>query len=356
MKIIVFLKNIVFLLMLATIFAGCNKKTNNEADENATKEKFCTFLNEENMDKTIPFVDEFLSRLAAGLDDEQQLQVLVAWLKSQPCIVDAVLILYGNETPPMSEIELSFDENEMTKRFIMTVSMEKPLKIAGYREYETISLESTKWKLAGYFDVVSNTFQESELNDCDMCHNLVFDEEFNTFFVAGERANNSYITCYLGNYTVNYSLSTIRLEIDKPDVVNDNNEIYFGCLSEVQTFELKADELKLYYNDKNKYILLNQINCTRPMWSVRLILKPQADENYLAIEDPEILVLVSNHKVTLRQSAPGAKNPELLLYYDLIGTECNKEFTIKDFLATGKFENGVYEYSIAYPGNSKQNL
>ena len=130
-------KTTTLLLIMAAIFAGCNKQPSNAYNETAEKEKFCSFVNIKNIDKTIPIVNEFLSRLSAGLDDEQQLQILVTWLQSCTCIVDAaVLSQPGNETLPVSEILISFDENGITKELIMDVLMEKPLKITEYRKYE----------------------------------------------------------------------------------------------------------------------------------------------------------------------------------------------------------------------------
>ena len=78
-------------------------------------------------------------------------------------------------------------------------------------------------------------------------------------------------------------------------------------------------------------------------WSVRLKLKLQADESYLATRDPEIRTLIAKHRVIFQLCFPGANNPELLLFYDLKGKD-NKENVINDFLATGKFEDDVYEY------------
>jgi len=87
-------------------------------------------------------------------------------------------------------------------------------------------------------------------------------------------------------------------------------------------------------------------------WSVRLKLKPQTDESYLPTEDPVIKALLLKHGVKMKQTFPGAKNPEQLLYYDLTVSgntdKESKERFIKDFLATGKFEDDVYEYGIAH--------
>ena len=86
-------------------------------------------------------------------------------------------------------------------------------------------------------------------------------------------------------------------------------------------------------------------------WAVRLILKPQEDKSYLATKDPEIKVLVEKYDLEFYQTCEGFENPELLLYYDLVRRDCdnsNKINAIKNFLATGKFQDCVYEYEIAY--------
>ena len=86
---------------------------------------------------------------------------------------------------------------------------------------------------------------------------------------------------------------------------------------------------------------------------VKIKLKPQSDKNYVATEDAKMMQLASKHGVTMKQSwwLPST-NPELYLYYDLrvkgSTSKESKENFIKDFLATGKFEDEVYEYEIAY--------
>jgi len=88
-------------------------------------------------------------------------------------------------------------------------------------------------------------------------------------------------------------------------------------------------------------------------WVVKIKLKPQADENYLPTEDPEIIVLLSKHGVTMTQVWPDPKAPrEFLSYYNLRGlgtmSEESKANCIADFLATGKFEDEVFEYGISH--------
>jgi hypothetical protein len=103
-------------------------------------------------------------------------------------------------------------------------------------------------------------------------------------------------------------------------------------------------------------------NCEKPVsqvsqeipWVVKLKLKPQTDESYLPTEDPEIKTLLSKHDVTMTQTMPpGPRSiPELLSYYDIRGkgsmSKKSKENCIADFLATGKFEDEVFEYGISH--------
>jgi len=144
-KIIIFYKSVLFLLIMAVFISGCNKQP---FDENAAKQNLCIFLNVDNINQTIPIVNEFLRNLSSKLSEEQQLQKLEEWLQSCTCILGAaVLIQSGNETPPVSEIAFSFDENKTTKYFIMDISMKNPLKTTGYRIFDP------KEKICSYLNV-----------------------------------------------------------------------------------------------------------------------------------------------------------------------------------------------------------
>jgi len=83
----------------------------------------------------------------------------------------------------------------------------------------------------------------------------------------------------------------------------------------------------------------------------------------IMVETMEIKTLSTRHGVEMRPSFPNAKNPKLLRYYTLImnneymgvqSTESRirRESILKEFLATGKFENYVREFEIAYPLSS----
>ena len=126
-------KIIAMLLALMVTPSGCNE----QEIINESKEEFCLFVNEKNFGKIIPFINEFLAGLSNDLDDEQKLQECVAWLNAQPCNIYANIMCQScvENDPPISQIVISFKENEDVKIFDLAVSMSNPLKALGYREH-----------------------------------------------------------------------------------------------------------------------------------------------------------------------------------------------------------------------------
>ena len=102
------------------------------------KEVFCSYLNAEKTDKILLLIDEFLAGLSNDLDDEQNMQTLLTWLKEHVCIKEATV--FGEIGKTKTEIVISLDENGTTKNgtandFILEVSMNYPMKATAYREY-----------------------------------------------------------------------------------------------------------------------------------------------------------------------------------------------------------------------------
>ena len=129
-----------FFLLLGV--SGCNSEMNNKE---ISKDEFCSFVNVENKDKTIPFINDFLSGQSDNLDDTQKLQALVAYLKSYPCIIDATLFCVSciKTLPLQSEIIISFKEGGVIQKYILDISMSKPLKASHYHEmYQGIEINA----------------------------------------------------------------------------------------------------------------------------------------------------------------------------------------------------------------------
>ena len=126
---------ITFFLLLGLV--GCS----NEETLKIGNEEFCLYLNSDNMDETMPVINEYLERLPNYLSDKQKLQFLTKWLKSTPCIIDATIscesCISGMYTSTMSEIMISFEENGIVKNFIFDIVMTNPLQATFcHRQYE----------------------------------------------------------------------------------------------------------------------------------------------------------------------------------------------------------------------------
>ena len=128
--------------------------------------------------------------------------------------------------------------------------------------------------------------------------------------------------------------------------MDEESAIVKDGITEIKSSE-SDDEWPVLFDDESNVVL---------DWAVKMKLKPQADETYLPTKDPDIKALLLKHGVNLKQSwwLP-TTNPELLLYYDLRGrgtmNRKSRENAIKDFLATGKFEDEVYDYGVAHTTN-----
>ena len=126
---------ILLLLIPAIFFAGCDKNKDKNGD---IEEKFCSYLDVENIDKTFPIVNEWLSVQSADLSGEQILEALAEWLKTQPCVIEVEVVCSacGETASPTGEIAISFEDDGVTKDFIFELSLTNPLEVTDYREYK----------------------------------------------------------------------------------------------------------------------------------------------------------------------------------------------------------------------------
>ena len=107
---------------------GCGK----EKSQGADSEKLCAYFNSENMDKTIPIINEFLAGLPSGdsfSKDEQNLQALTKWLKSSSCVIDATILCIGciYTLPAISEISFTFKEKNVIQKVILDIRHTNPM-------------------------------------------------------------------------------------------------------------------------------------------------------------------------------------------------------------------------------------
>ena len=114
-------------------------------------EKLCLYLKSGFIDKTLPVINEFLAGLPSSnsfSEDEQNLQALAKWLKSNSCVIDATILCVSciKTLPLQSEISFSFKEGEVTKVVTLDISMTKPLKarICSVIEESNVTLKNTE--------------------------------------------------------------------------------------------------------------------------------------------------------------------------------------------------------------------
>jgi len=171
-----------YMIMIGLFLAvGCKK--DNGKEDNNPKEKeelFCLYLNIENIEKTLPFINDFLSKQSDNLDDAQKLQDLATWLKLHHCIIDASVLcescIYTD--PPQSEILISFEENRTAKKLILDVLMNNPLRAVGYHdddheeEFCLLVNETDILQTSEMVDEFLNNLS-NDLNDEQKMHELI---------------------------------------------------------------------------------------------------------------------------------------------------------------------------------------
>ncbi|MDR0232762.1 MAG: hypothetical protein LBI82_11675 [Dysgonamonadaceae bacterium] len=116
------LKNAIIMLVLVTITFACNKDPEMNFNEG---EEFCSCLTMDNINKTIPIVNDFLARLPNEMrlnngyeHSEQIYELLVKWLKSFPCDTDAKILIgkdweWGHDV--ICGVAISIKDNEMVR-------------------------------------------------------------------------------------------------------------------------------------------------------------------------------------------------------------------------------------------------
>jgi len=126
-------------LLIVAGFFSCDKQSSIAPEE----VEFCSYLNFEDINETIPIVNEFLAGLPDGISKEQTFQSLVTWFKSCPCIIDAA-ILYSDAAiypPEVAGVSISVKDNETIRELYLDFAV---IDCGGY-------LAVTYSQIAGYF-------------------------------------------------------------------------------------------------------------------------------------------------------------------------------------------------------------
>ena len=123
-------------------------------------------------------------------------------------------------------------------------------------------LLNSAWKLVGFVDVETEKMKEAEPTD-EWCFILRFKEgnftpELSNSLEGGKKLSGSSSTnSFEGAYEIDESKNSINISIGLMTQVNEylDGELYMKSLKNTDFFSLEEDELKLYYNNGQNYLL-----------------------------------------------------------------------------------------------------
>jgi hypothetical protein len=107
-------------------------------------------------------------------------------------------------------------------------------------------LTGTKWKLAALVDVQTRESIEPEPKDCNQCYILEFDSDTTAI---GKSVLNTL------HFIVTPSNIEMFLTTEIGDSEYGNVILFYEALLTIDTYEYSKDELKIYYDKKNRYLL-----------------------------------------------------------------------------------------------------
>jgi hypothetical protein len=108
-----------------------------------------------------------------------------------------------------------------------------------------VSLEGTKWKMAGIVDVRTGKLKELEPKDCDKCYTLVFNSD--------STANGKSV------------LNRIHMELSPKTFIGTatymddsgigNVQLFYDAIKTIDSYKFVNNELRFFYNSKQNYLL-----------------------------------------------------------------------------------------------------
>jgi hypothetical protein len=111
---------------------------------------------------------------------------------------------------------------------------------------EKRELTGTKWKLAALVDVQTRESVKPEPKECNQCYTLEFKSDTTA---TGKSVLNTL------HFIVTPSNIDMILMTEIWDGENNNVALFYDALLTLDTYEYSKDELKIYYDKKNKYLL-----------------------------------------------------------------------------------------------------
>ena len=116
------------------------------------------------------------------------------------------------------------------------------------------SLANTMWKLVSIVNIETGEINVPEPKECEKCYLLLFDT--NAIFSTHSSSNE-----IKGIYAVDYTKNGIHFTGFFGTEVGEIGDgyLYVEALHNIHSFSCKANELKLYYNDKKNNLIFKKI-------------------------------------------------------------------------------------------------
>ncbi|MDR2232968.1 MAG: hypothetical protein LBE56_07585 [Tannerella sp.] len=173
-------------------------------------------------------------------------------------------------TDPTEVVEESTEEVEKpTEGCACPVGIEGPTEWGGEPIWieEPAEFDSSNplvgiiWKLVGFVDTQTGVLREPEPKNCDFCFRPWFECYILLFDKDGVFYTHSSTNEMRGYYKADYETNQMEISRDfggtKIGEIGDGN-FWWTVFPQVTLFVLKDNELELYYNEKNNYLLFKK--------------------------------------------------------------------------------------------------
>jgi hypothetical protein len=249
------LKNIITVLIISIGAIACEKEPDMELnDDNG----FCNSLNMEDINKTIPIINEFLSELPAGISKEQTFESLETWLNSFPCDVNAKILygvdwIWGGEQ--MYGVSISVEDNgimrELELDFAIIDNAITYSQIIGYTylKQDVIYVKTQYTEIDKVFEFINLfDFDVKEIQGGTYLSSMTADTDTLAFIIDNLKAKpyttDTWVTGHLNWYNANiviflrlYDMGNKNYQFDWKETMNEYKlENYSGGTKHIIVF------------------------------------------------------------------------------------------------------------------------
>ena len=135
------------------------------------------------------------------------------------------------------------------KKIIFTTAISLFLATSFFSCKEKKLLTNTTWKLVGFVNT-----ETSEIKEADRKENNWYILTFNMW---GKFTGNSSMNSIEGKYNIDCNTNKIKIFVLSGTAAGETSggKLYMDVLSKVDFFSVQDNELKLYYSNKQNYLL-----------------------------------------------------------------------------------------------------